>query len=141
MFLISHRGNLNGAEFDQENKPDFIRSALNYGFDVEVDVWFLDDNFYLGHDSPDYPIDHNFLMNKKLWCHAKNLDALFELNKLKCTYFWHQKDDYTLTSNNYIWTYPGKPLTKNSIAMIFGKKKININRCAGLCSDYIADYR
>ena len=60
MFLISHRGNLNGAEFDQENKPDFIRSALNYSFDVEVDIWFIDDNFYLGHDSPDYPIDTTF---------------------------------------------------------------------------------
>ena len=23
-------------------------------------------------------------------------------------YFWHQTDDFTLTSHGYIWTYPGK---------------------------------
>lgn len=141
MILISHRGNLNGAEIDEENKPEFINSALNFGFDVEIDVWYLEKNFYLGHDSPDYLIDYNFLTNKKLWCHAKNLDALFELSKIDCTYFWHQDDDYTLTSNNYVWTYPGKPLTKNSIAMIFGKKKIDLSSCAGVCSDFIAEYR
>ena len=67
MFYISHRGNLNGPDTRYENSIEYINHALERGFDVEVDVWFIDDNFYLGHDSPDYPIDHNFLKNKKLW--------------------------------------------------------------------------
>jgi hypothetical protein len=34
-------------------------------------------------------------------------------NNIHC--FWHQKDDFTITSQGFIWTYPGKPVCKNSI--------------------------
>ena len=41
MILISHRGNLNGKT-DDENKPKYIEEAFSQGFDVEVDVWYID---------------------------------------------------------------------------------------------------
>ena len=114
MIFISHRGNINGINKKLENSPKDINNAINKGYDVEVDVWYTD-NFYLGHDKPEYKISKSFLENKNLWCHAKNLKALEKLQKLKTKYFWHQEDDYTLTSNGYIWTYPGKNLSKKSI--------------------------
>ena len=81
MILISHRGNINGRFEDWENKPEYIEDALRLGYDVEVDVWFVDGKFMLGHDEPQYETDYKFLMNEKLWCHAKHLDALFEMKK------------------------------------------------------------
>ena len=125
MKLISHRGNLNGKIPKEENSPKYILNALKEGFDVEIDVWYKDDNFFLGHDGPEYEVETKFLENKKLWCHAKNLDALFNLSKTNSIYFWHQEDDYTLTSNGYIWTYPGKILTPKSICVLPETSKIN----------------
>lgn len=140
MIFISHRGNLNGRNANKENKIKYITTALEKNFDVEVDIWYLNGSFYLGHDEPEEMVDFEFLKMKGLWFHAKNIDAFHELLKLKLVCFWHQEDDVTLTSNGYIWTYPGKPLTSNSICVLPEiEKQSNIN-CAGICSDYILDY-
>jgi len=50
MILISHRGNVSGPNPKMENSPLFIQSALEQGFNVEIDVWYKDKKFYLGHD-------------------------------------------------------------------------------------------
>ena len=116
MILISHRGNLNGKS-NRENQPDYIHEALVQDFDVEIDVWwFGDGGYWLGHDKPQYHVDENFLENPRLWCHAKNIDALYKMNinsLIHC--FWHQEDDVTLTSRGYLWTYSGKQLTKQDL--------------------------
>jgi hypothetical protein len=141
MIFISHRGNLNGKNKKLENSPKYIIEDIKKGYHVEVDIWF-NKCFYLGHDFPQYKISKKFLLNKKLWCHAKNLDALYELHKIKAKYFWHQNDDYTLTSNNYIWTYPGKTLSKKSICVLPEIKKTKIPKfISGICSDYIEKYK
>ena len=116
MILISHRGNIDGPNEVRENSPYYIMEALTMGFDVEIDVWFVDGEFWLGHDSPQYKTDYKFLMNERFWCHAKNLDALMEMKKYAIHYFWHETDTVTLTSKNYIWAYPGKQPIKGSIA-------------------------
>jgi len=141
MFYISHRGNINGPNKKEENKPEYINAAIQNGFDVEIDVRFKNSQFYLGHDFAEYKVDESFLLNKKIWCHAKDVDALHNLKKINAHFFWHQQDDVTLTSKGYFWTYPGKLLTKNSICVLpeVGKdKKID---CAGICSDFIKDYK
>ena len=69
MFLIAHRGNINGKVPELENSPDYINAAISNGYDVEVDVWFQDDEFYLGHDFPQYKTSVEYLRNNKLWCH------------------------------------------------------------------------
>ena len=141
MIFISHRGNINGINKKLENSPKYINNAINKGYDVEVDVWYTD-NFYLGHDKPEYKISKSFLENKNLWCHAKNLKALEKLQKLKTKYFWHQEDDYTLTSNGYIWTYPGKNLSKKSISVLPELKKKKLPKfISGICSDFIENYK
>jgi hypothetical protein len=51
MIIISHRGNLYGPDKENENKPDQIQKVLNLGYYVEIDVWFIDEKLYLGHDN------------------------------------------------------------------------------------------
>ena len=79
MILISHRGNINGKNSDRENSIEYIEEALDMGYNVEIDVWVIDNKFYLGHDNPLYEVDFLFLINNKLWCHAKNLEALLKM--------------------------------------------------------------
>mgnify|MGYP001254935670 FL=1 len=141
MKLISHRGNLDGPRIDLENSPEYINNALSHGYDVEIDVRFINGFFYLGHDRAEHKIEKNFLQTEGLWCHAKNIEALEELRKLNCVYFWHENDDYTLTSNGFIWAYPGKKLTKNSICVLPEKVEYSEINCAGICSDFIKKYK
>ena len=48
----------------------------------------------------------------------KILMHFVNLEKIKSNYFWHQNDDYTITSKGYIWAYPGKKLNKNAIYVL-----------------------
>ena len=47
MKIISHRGNLNGENPNLENTKQYIDTAMNEGFDVEVDLWNIDNKYYL----------------------------------------------------------------------------------------------
>ena len=109
------------------------------GYDVEIDVWcFGDGGYWLGHDKPQYHIDESFLHNKKLWCHAKNIQGLYSMLEDSIHCFWHQEDDVTLTSEGYLWTYPGKDLTPNSISVLpDNKPDVEV---AGVCSDFIVRF-
>jgi hypothetical protein len=138
--FISHRGNIDGPNSKLENKPEYILKAIKVGFDVEVDVRFYKNNFYLGHDEPKYKVTKKFLKNTRIWSHAKDLYAFDKLKEIKAKYFWHQNDDYTLTSNNFFWTYPGKRNSKNCICVILKYKKIKNLNCYGVCSDYIIKF-
>lgn len=146
MILISHRGNLNGKNVQRENTEQYINLALDQGFDVEIDVWFLENKWFLGHDNPESETSWDFLNNAKFWIHAKNGDALNMLTHLgllnkELKFFWHQNDEYTLTSNNILWTFPNKKLFSNSVCVL-PELGINgeINNIKGICSDYISEY-
>ena len=140
MILISHRGNIDGNHSNNENDPKLIKHILDMGFDVEIDVWVQDGMISLGHDEPTYKIPISFLQNDRLWCHAKNLEALEFMVDCGIHCFWHQQDDFTLTNKGFIWTYPNKKVCKKSIivcdtlkeAEYYFKKDI-----AGICSDYV----
>lgn len=142
MILISHRGNLRGPNSKKENSPSYILDAISVGYDVEVDVWHTRNKLFLGHDSPQYEIKLEFLQNTKLWCHCKNIDALEFLidNGPRC--FFHMTDDVTLTNDGYLWTFPGKQLTKKSICVMpesYPKQKFDF--VAGVCSDFIDNFK
>ena len=62
MFFISHRGNLYGPNKKEENKVDYINEAIKKKFDVEIDLWFVKNNFYLGHDEPKHKINVNHVI-------------------------------------------------------------------------------
>ena len=139
MLVISHRGNTDGANKSLENNPPHIQTLLDSNIQVEVDVWVKDHLIILGHDEPQYAINLEFLQQNGLWCHAKNLDALhymLEQNIKNC--FWHQEDNYTLTSSGYIWTYPGHLTTEKSIIVDTSKNWKNKHySCKGVCVDYL----
>ena len=142
MFLIAHRGNINGKVPELENSPDYINAAISNGYDVEVDVWFQDDEFYLGHDFPQYKTSVEYLRNDKLWCHCKNIEALAGLVDKGVHCFFHKSDDVILTSKNYLWVLPRKKLVKDSVCVLpeLGYKG-TLGLCSGICSDYIERYR
>lgn len=142
MKIISHRGNINGPNPERENHPDYINEALNQGYDVEIDVWNIDNKWFLGHDEPQYDI--NIDMNdSRLWIHAKNIDALSQLHHLNnVNYFWHQEDDYTLTSKGLIWAYPNKPVPfmSRAIAVLPEIHNTDTQNFYGICTDYVERY-
>ena len=119
MKLISHRGNINGCNPNKENHPDYIKNALTCGYDVEIDVWHINDKWYLGHDEPQYEIEYKFLTQQNLWLHAKNANSFYNLlHDSSCHTFWHTDEDWVLTSNKIIWTFPNKKLFPNSVCVL-----------------------
>lgn len=147
MKLIAHRGNINGPQVDFENHPDYVDKAISLGYDVEVDIWHHEGKFYLGHDSGVHQVSVEWFSQRKanLWIHCKNLKALTQFNCLSAhinfNYFWHQTDDYTLTSQGYIWAYPGKAVTDKSIIVMpewIGENwQSSLQPCYAICSDYV----
>jgi hypothetical protein len=83
MILISHRGNTNGKFESYENEPMYIDKAISDGFNVEVDVWMVEGQLFLGHDKPQYGINYSWLKERKtkLWVHCKNIEALEMLDE------------------------------------------------------------
>lgn len=134
----SHRGNIIGPT-DKENHPDQIDYALSCGYGVEIDVWKIGHKYFLGHDRPQYWTPLEYLLNKNFLIHAKNVAALNSLMEhTHC--FWHETDNYTITSRGEIICYPGRVPTTGAILM-----KCEYFNCSDpqfvLCSDYIDFYK
>jgi hypothetical protein len=144
MILIAHRGNINGPMESLENEPTYIDLAISKGFDVEVDVWYIDGLLYLGHDEPQYVVDPRWFIDRisKLWIHCKNIEAItyFQNREYGFNYFWHETDTIALTSTNHIWAYPGKQPIPKSIAVMPEINNDSLDLCIGVCSDFIATY-
>ena len=154
MKLIAHRGNVTGSNPLKENSLEYVDAAINLGYDVEIDVRYFEEEqkLYLGHDECQYEVSTPWLFKRKenLWIHCKDLSSLklFSDSPIEFNYFWHQTDDFTLTSKNYIWTYPGKPYTNNSVIVMpensFGIDYLGslVNcGCYGICSDYVGELK
>ena len=146
MILISHRGNINGKYPEKENSVEYILHALEKGYDVEIDVWYdIQHGWWLGHDYPQYKTTEDFLLTTNLWVHCKNNKALeyLTLNNFDINFFWHQNDDFTLTSKRWIWAFPGIKVTKGSKAISALPEIANIDTSdfQGVCSDFIIRYK
>jgi hypothetical protein len=148
--FIAHRGNVNGPIPERENDPAYIQEAINLGYEVEIDVWMVNDALFLGHDEAKYQIKTDFLMEHKdkLWCHAKNEDALFYLIKNRDYFhtFSHDQDSHVLTSRGLIWAYVGKPIDKNTICVMPEQASTpysdqDLKDSYGICSDFVQMYR
>ena len=145
MKLISHRGNLEGPNPERENHPDYIMEAIQAGYDVEIDVWFKDGKFYLGHDEPQYLFPYDLLNGfyNKLWIHCKDMESLSRLNELdsngsKLNYFSHENDLGVLTSRGYIWS--ANLYDRGILVMPEMFDKEPNENTLGVCSDYIKNH-
>lgn len=149
MIYIAHRGLFAGPDKLKENHPGQIALAIENDFDCEVDIKYINGRLYLGHDEPQYEVDEYWLRHTGLWIHCKNIEALMYFNQhpnWNYNYFWHDSDDYTLTSKGYVWTNVGKPLTNNSIMVMPELADPTLfnaytSQCYGICSDYIQDIK
>ncbi len=114
-YIISHRGNIEGPNKSWENHPEQIRFALKEKYSVEIDVWYVYNSWWLGHDEPQYQIDINFLldisgMNREgvswtifphVWIHCKNMEAVEQIQALnKASLRRREEEDY-LTVGRY----------------------------------------
>lgn len=150
MILISHRGNISGPIPEKENHPLYIQEALDNGFNVEVDIRLINDKFWLGHDGPEYEIHFDWIWTRrsKLWIHCKDIPSMTFFNNTSTyspndsiNYFWHDTDTVTLTSQGYIWAYPGNQPIADSIAVMPELFKDDVSSALGVCSDYIKNFK
>lgn len=147
MKIISHRGNLNGPNKNLENSIEYINEAFNRGFDAEIDIRYINNRFYLGHDEPEYeaPIDWLVANKDKLLIHCKDIQSMNIFSQMKDLFhfFGHDNDSYVLTSRNYIMTIPRVKLLANSILVMpemFNFKE-KIFTCAAVLTDYPYNYK
>jgi hypothetical protein len=145
MRIISHRGCLDGPDPLIENNPNQIDHAIQHTLDVEIDLWMVHENLFLGHDDPHYPVTIDWLNERsdKLWVHCKNIKALeyLSLHKSNLNYFFHQTDHVTLTSKNFLWVYPKMEFTENSVIVAIDQcdlKKLKDSKIQpmAICTDY-----
>lgn len=144
MRIIAHRGLINGPDKAFENRPETIELAFENDFDAEIDIWRIDGEWFLGHDEPQYAVDSAWIMAAapRAWFHCKNADAmLWMVNHSKgINFFWHDSDDYTLTSTGYAWAYPGSHVEGNAIIVmperIMKIEDLKTVNCYGACTDF-----
>jgi len=143
MILIAHRGNTNGPIPERENTVSYIKEALDKGYHCEIDICKWDgESFWLGHNEPIEAVDREWLKDNNVWCHAKNYNALEAMIAMGIHCFFHQKDDYTLTSYGWMWAYPGMPGGVKTIAVHPEKLSIEeVKKFAGICGDNIEKYK
>ena len=105
MKIISHRGNIRGPIPEKENRPSYIDCAIGNGYDVEIGLRIIDGELWLGHDVPQYKVEHSWLQPRKeyLWIHCKDLAAAKECWEYQS--FCHMGDPYTYTSTGKIWLH------------------------------------
>ena len=144
MIIISHRGNIRGPVPDKENRPSYIDCAIGNGYHVEIDVRSIDGELWLGHDEPQYKVDHNWLDKRRnyLWLHCKNLEAAKECWAYHS--FCHTGDPFTYTSTGKIWLHDlSMKIDENTIIPLIDKDDVECfvpygETPYGICTDYTA---
>lgn len=150
MKLIAHRGNIIGPNVDDENTIEQIDKCIENGYDVEIDLRYdvVSQKFWLGHDKPKHVISFFELAKRSqyLWIHCKDIDTLDFMTRTNFNYFWHQNDDYTMTSHGHIWSYPGKTYTSSTVIVMpeecgISWDVLKATDCYAVCSDYVSNLK
>lgn len=122
MIFISHRGNINDINESLENTHDYIDEAIKQGYEVEIDVWRVDENLFLGHDNPEIPVKLDWLAERKdkLWIHTKNRQAFEFMTVIDCgfKFFWHTIEPFILTSNKKIWAHDYESIENDRLCIV-----------------------
>jgi hypothetical protein len=141
--IISHLGNINGANEEQENRLAYIKKALDAGWHVCAAVIFRSGGFLLprygGFDS----VPASFLSKQRVWCNALTPETLDALCNVGAHCFCMSPQPYSLTSAQFIWTLPDNPLTDRSIAAFpedAAANWLDNFEPAGICSEFPVNY-
>lgn len=148
MILIAHRGNLQGPNPSKENDPAYIDLALKQNINAEVDLRVKNKIPYLGHDYADFAISSEYLIDRQdfLWIHCKDAGALTWALERNLHCFWHDQDDYTITSKGFVWAYPGKEVASAKCISVMPETvwhldEVRKNVDYGICTDYVNFFR
>jgi len=142
VIIISHRGNIRGPVPDKENRPSYVDCAIGNGYHVEIDIRLINDELWLGHDEPQYKVDHNWLDKRRhyLWLHCKNIEAAKECWSYHS--FCHTSDPFTYTSTEKIWLHDlSMRIDSNTIIPLIDKDEVESFMSVsenpfGICTDY-----
>lgn len=148
MIYISYRGVFDGNNFQDANTPNQITKAMNFGFNVMIDVWKVNDKFYLGNEQPTTEVTAKYLQNKRFWLNARNNAMITFLqsepakNYPNWFYFPSMPPPAYVTASNGKLITPGNvPINNNSVIFLpeitdtamFSTVHL---RCFGIVSSY-----
>jgi hypothetical protein len=143
MIIIAHRGNTDGPNPKRENEPFYIDLAIDKGFVAEIDVWYIENTLYLGHDKPEHVVEPYWITERreKLIIHQKNIECCLCPALIATNRFTHNIDDYAMTSFNVGWTTKKELVNENTIWVINERKEELDNiQLLGICTDYANYY-
>ena len=150
--LIAHRGNVTGPKPESENDPEYLRAALEMGYDVECDVelsasgvrWFLNHEGNPKIYTLDDPRDlARGAYRQRVWFHAQDPRTLMKLAEIGLRGFFHTGEDVVMTTTGDFWFYPGKEPSfgGTKVVQVLNSDTVsgaNLN-AAAICSDYVDD--
>lgn len=138
---ILHRGLSNGPVNNSslENNEIVLKDKISKGWEVEIDIWKIDEKIYLGHDKPTTLLnDISLLESSNVWVHCKNIEAAIACQNLEANFFIHDNDIAVLTSKQWIWCYPGTKAERKSVCVLPERTTIKDFLDVGaVCSDYM----
>lgn len=95
--VYAHRGNTLENPY-VENYPGLITETLAR-FGAEVDCWSRQNQFWLGHDHPQYAVSLEFLRKSSILVHAKTIKTFLDLSSAGGVHaFFQEKDDICVTT-------------------------------------------
>jgi hypothetical protein len=104
MYLISYRGNILGVDEQKENKPYQVTEVIRMGFHCWIDVWWHEEQFWLGTHKPKYPVKPSFINMFSLWSNAMNFETLLKLKEYKSPHCFYYNQEPLLTDGGHIIT-------------------------------------
>jgi hypothetical protein len=140
---IAHRGLIEGPNPELENSIETLTSRKKAGLHSEIDIWWTEGKFWIGHDFPREPVTLEFLNSSYFWIHAKHDESFRELqrvsneNGLGLRIFYHTDEDYVLTTTGDTIIYPGLDDCPGWVYMMPEAKSIRPSVSAAICSDYL----
>ncbi len=107
MKLIAKRGLFEGPNPETENTVKQIQLALSKGYWVEVDIWKINNEWFIGHDVRKRSINLNKTFAgyfDKIYFHCKNQEAYDGLES-NSNNFIHNEENYAITSKGEKWQH------------------------------------
>jgi len=126
MLYISYRGIIDGNNYQDANTPSQLGKALGAGFSCMIDVWKVDDKFYLGNDQPITEVTAKYLQGNRWYINARNAAMQSWLPtqniKLYPNYFWFTTPTpppaSVMASNGKLITPGTVPINNNSVIFL-----------------------
>jgi hypothetical protein len=112
MLLIANRGNLFGRNLERENSPDYLNEAINQGYHVMVDAWWVEGCFWFGKNRPTHKpigggIDWLTHAVNSVWIRAKSAETFVRAHDLGLNVFWQQSDMYAYSTWGHLLGFYG----------------------------------